>query len=91
LAKIKARATRTGAHPDIPELDEAWFAQAQLHHAGRALAAGKPPPPSRGRVVQIRLSQTVLNRFAPGGRGWESRVNAALESWIANNPDSLDS
>jgi uncharacterized protein (DUF4415 family) len=87
LARIKARATRTGAFAEIPELDDAWFAQAQPHHAGRAVVGDKPPPPNRGRVVQVRLSRAVLDRFVATGRGWEERMNAALEEWIGEHPE----
>ena len=33
----------------------------------------------------IRLSREVVEHFRAGGKGWQSRIDAALKSWIAGN------
>jgi uncharacterized protein (DUF4415 family) len=32
----------------------------------------------------IRLSPDVLAHFKAAGRGWQTRINAALHEWIRN-------
>jgi uncharacterized protein (DUF4415 family) len=33
----------------------------------------------------IRLSREVIEHFRAGGKGWQSRIDAALKDWIAGN------
>ena len=36
--------------------------------------------------VAIRLDPDVLSAFRSGGPGWQTRVNAALKDWLAQQP-----
>lgn len=41
------------------------------------------PRAARPKVsTTIRLSQDVINHFKAGGRGWQTRIDAALREWI---------
>jgi uncharacterized protein (DUF4415 family) len=39
---------------------------------------GRPPLPRTKRSVHLRLDQEVVDFFVAGGRGWQTRMNAAL-------------
>jgi uncharacterized protein (DUF4415 family) len=39
----------------------------------------KPPPKER---VTIPLSRDVLDKFRATGKGWETRLDAALREWV---------
>ena len=45
---------------------------------------GRPPVASPKVSTTIRLSPDVLAHFKAGGRGWQTRINAALREWIRN-------
>ena len=49
----------------------------------RTRGPGKKPAKEQ---VAIRLDQEVLGAFRAGGRGWQTRVNAALKEWLAKHP-----
>ena len=46
---------------------------------------GRPPVTTPKVSTTIRLSQKVLDHFKAGGRGWQTRINAALREWIENH------
>jgi uncharacterized protein (DUF4415 family) len=72
--------------PDNPEWTEADFARARPAQAVFSEAEWKAfPRTSRGpqqsprkRPVSLRLDPEVVEHFKAGGRGWQSRINAAL-------------
>ena len=43
---------------------------------------GRPPSANPRISTTIRLSRDVIEHFKAGGRGWQTRVNAALGEWI---------
>lgn len=82
---------------DTHELDESWFAKAKPASEAfppetyAALVAMKRP---RGRpkadetkvFTAIRLDADLLETFKATGKGWQTRVNAALRQFIAEHP-----
>lgn len=40
--------------------------------------AGRPPLAQTKRSVHLRLDEDVVRHFEAGGKGWQTRVNAAL-------------
>jgi uncharacterized protein (DUF4415 family) len=43
---------------------------------------GRPVSESPKKPVHIRLSPDVLDAFRAMGKGWQSRINAALRDWL---------
>ena len=56
------------------ELDVAWFAKA---------SRGRPKLPCelRKQRISILLNQDVITQFKSEGRGWQTRINAALRKF----------
>jgi uncharacterized protein (DUF4415 family) len=84
------------ADPDARELDAQWFAKAKpaseaLPHDMYATSVAKRP---RGRpkadetkvFTAIRLDADLLSAFKATGKGWQTRVNAALRQYIHEHP-----
>ncbi len=85
------------ADEDTHELNDAWFAKAKpaseafAPQTYAALVAMKRP---RGRpkahetkvFTAIRLDADVLETFKATGKGWQTRVNAALRQFITEHP-----
>jgi uncharacterized protein (DUF4415 family) len=74
-------------YAEIPELTNEWFAKAELHIGGKPVKRGRPKLDEPKQVVNLRLSKRVVEAFRAGGPGWQTRINAALESWIGDHPD----
>ena len=77
----KRRVTKsTWTDPDeAPELTDDWFVKADLYEAGTMTRrGGRPKKAAPKKAVNIRLDPDVLASFRAGGRGWQSRINAAL-------------
>lgn len=66
------------------ELDEAWFREAKPLSAypdlARIVRQGRPalPEDERKQRVTIYLDRDVVERLKAGGKGWQTRANAAL-------------
>ncbi|MEQ1954820.1 BrnA antitoxin family protein [Mesorhizobium sp. CN2-181] len=63
-AQIRAAAE---SDPDAPPVEEILRRK-----------AGRPPLAQTKRSVHLRLDEDVVRYFEAGGRGWQTRVNAAL-------------
>jgi uncharacterized protein (DUF4415 family) len=46
---------------------------------------GPQKSPTKERTT-LRLSRDVLQRFRAGGRGWQTRLDAALREWLETHP-----
>jgi uncharacterized protein (DUF4415 family) len=60
---------------DTVELTEEWFAKAKR--------GGRPLSDNPKQLRSIRFSPEVLDYFRSTGKGWQTRVDAALKEWIA--------
>lgn len=61
--------------PDAaPELDAAWFRRAKL------------VLPQPKQAVSIRLDRDVMEWFRRQGRGYQTRINAVLRSYVEAHP-----
>ena len=85
------------ADPDSPELDAAWFkaakpASSALPPALYASLVAMKRPPGRPKVetpkvfTAIRLDADLLEKFKATGKGWQTRVNAALRQYVVEHP-----
>jgi uncharacterized protein (DUF4415 family) len=55
---------------DIPELDEGFWRNARLVE------------PDRTEPVTLRVKRSVLKAFKAQGKGYQTRMNAVLETYI---------
>ena len=78
----KRTAARKWVDPDdARRLDRGWFERAELREGGRLVRRaklGRPKKDAPKEAVNIRLDPDVLAHFRATGRGWQSRINAAL-------------
>jgi len=65
-------------YEEIPELTDEWFERATLHIGGVPVARGRPKAKAPKSAVSLRLDPDVVAYFRRSGRGWQSRINAAL-------------
>jgi uncharacterized protein (DUF4415 family) len=96
MAKVAAHEITPEEYAEIPELTDEDFARGRWMIGGRpaseedarkAFAArlrpGRPRAAAPKTPVSIRLSPDVLARFKATGRGWQTRIDAALAEWLA--------
>jgi uncharacterized protein (DUF4415 family) len=89
LKKIDERVLQKEDYADIPELTDEDFARGVWHRDGKALPhgpRGRTKSKNPKRPVSIRLDPEVLAHFRRSGRGWQSRINAALRK-VAKLPE----
>ena len=55
---------------DIPELDESFWENAELIE------------PDRTKQITLRIKHSVLNHFRASGKGYQTRINQVLESYV---------
>ena len=55
---------------DIPELDETWWQRAELFE------------PDRTVQITMRVKRSVLTYFRAAGKGYQTRINRVLESYV---------
>ena len=77
----------TGEGIEAEELSESWFESATLWVGETLVRRGRPSGPVPKVPINIRLSAEVLTRFKATGRGWQTRINAALEQWLEAHPE----
>ena len=71
----KAITVGIASDPDTIELTDAWFAKAKR--------GGRPLSDNPKQLRSIRFSPEVLDYFRSTGKGWQTRVDAALKEWFA--------
>jgi uncharacterized protein (DUF4415 family) len=86
LRKVDAYVLGPKDYEEVPELTDEWFRRADLYDGGKLVRRGRPLSPSPKRPVSLRLDPDVLAHFRRGGRGWQSRINAALRK-VAKLPE----
>lgn len=55
---------------DIPELDETFWREARLVE------------PDRTEQITLRVKRSVLEHFRASGKGYQTRINRVLESYV---------
>ena len=58
------------AFSDIPELDEDFWKRAELAE------------PDRTEQITLRVKRSVLAYFRASGKGYQTRINQVLESYV---------
>lgn len=80
---------------DTPEATAEWFLSARPaaevlpELVGQATAEellkpkrGRPPAANRKAHVNLRLDADILKAFKNTGRGWQTRLNGVLRTWL---------
>jgi len=81
LKKIDAYVLHKEDYDEIPELTEEDFKRGLWHKGGVPLPhgpRGRPKSKNPKQATSLRLDPDVIAHFRRGGRGWQSRINAAL-------------
>ena len=61
-----------------PELDEAWFKEADAFVGTKPVRQGRPRSATLKQPVSLRLDPEVVAWFKRGGDGWQTRINNEL-------------
>jgi len=89
LKAVDAYQLRKKDYDEIPELTDEDFARGTWHKSGKPMPhgpRGRPKSKNPKRPVSLRLDPDVLAHFRRSGRGWQSRINAALRK-VAKLPE----
>lgn len=70
---------------DAPELDDRWFAEAELRTNGTVIRRGTLAK----ETEQVALPADVVARFRARGAGWQGRIETALKEWLAEHPERV--
>ena len=72
-----------------PEWTDEMFANSMrlsdLPESLQAKLRGRPKLGETKERITIRLSRDVVEQFRAGGSGWQTRMDAALKDWLAQN------
>ena len=89
MSENKRATAATSADADeAPELTDEFFDRADLLEGTKVVRRGRGPQKAPRKVVTtLRLDPDIVEAFRHAGRGWQSRINAALREWITTHRD----
>jgi uncharacterized protein (DUF4415 family) len=61
-----------------PELDDAWFEEADAYVGSKLVRRGRPKSANPKQPVSLRLDRDVVDWFKRSGEGWQTRINNEL-------------
>jgi len=70
IDELKARPDEKIDFSDIPELDDGFWKNAEWVEPDKTLP------------LTIRVKESVLDYFKAGGKGYQTRINSVLESYV---------
>ncbi len=85
LAKIDAHVIQPHEYEELPELTDAWFAEADVYQGGTLVSRGRPKSAAAKEAISIRLSPDVLAGFRARGPGWQTKIDEILRDWLKQN------
>ncbi|WP_386689868.1 BrnA antitoxin family protein [Lonepinella sp. MS14437] len=65
---------------EAPELDDAYFVQADLYQGDKLIRRGRPRSAQTKVAVSIRLDKEIVDHLKNSGSGWQTRVNRILRN-----------
>ena len=75
---------------DVTEITDEWVAQADLYHGEKLVRRGRPIAEITKERVTIRISSTTVDLSRATGKGWQTRMDAALADWLKeHSPEEL--
>jgi len=78
MKKVDAYVLGPKDYEEIPELTDEDFARGVWHIGGKPVPRGRPKADVTKDSISLRLDRDVIAHFRRSGRGWQSRINAAL-------------
>ncbi len=67
---------------DAPELTDEFFDQADEYQGDKLVRVGRPRTTSPKQALTVRYDPEVIDAFKATGKGWQTRMNAALKDWL---------
>ena len=79
----KSASAAAWADPDdAPELTDAFFEAADEYAGDKLVHRGRPRAASPKLALTVRYDAEVIEAFKSTGKGWQTRMNAALKDWL---------
>lgn len=72
---------------DAPEITDEWIASADLREGDKIIRRGRPAGGSK-TATTIRFDDEIIEVFKATGKGWQTRINAALKDWLKTHSPS---
>ncbi|MCW5626105.1 MAG: BrnA antitoxin family protein [Burkholderiales bacterium] len=83
----KPASSATWVDPDdAPELTDEFFERADEYEGEKLIRRGRPRTDQPKLAVTVRYDADVVQAFRATGRGWQTRMNAALREWLETHP-----
>jgi len=67
---------------DAPELTDEFFERADEYVGDKLVRRGRPKAGSPKVALTVRYDADVVEAFKATGKGWQTRMNAALKEWL---------
>ena len=71
---------------DAPELTDEFFERADEYVGDKLVRRGRPRTDSPKVALTVRYDAEVVEAFKATGKGWQTRMNAALKEWLRTHP-----
>jgi uncharacterized protein (DUF4415 family) len=71
---------------DAPELTDEFFEQADEYVGDKLVRRGRPRAETHKLALTVRYDADVVEAFKATGKGWQTRMNAALRDWLKTHP-----
>lgn len=72
LARVEAHVIQPEEYEELPELTDEMLARGKVNKGGR------PRTPNPKRLITIRLTEDVIQRWRATGPGWQTRMAEKL-------------
>lgn len=70
---------------DAPELTDEFFERADEYVGGTLVRRGRPRAEAPKVALTVRYDADVVEAFKATGKGWQTRMNAALRDWLKSH------
>ena len=74
LARVDAHVIQPEEYDELPEMNDAMLARAQINRGGRPVATNPR------KLLSIRLPADVIDRWKATGPGWQTRMAERLST-----------
>ena len=81
-AKADTHVITQEEYDEAPEWTDAMFDRADFYIAGKLVRRGRPKGSGKKISTTIRLDKDVLAYFKAAGRGWQTRINQSLRTFV---------